>query len=190
MQLKQLLGRIAEFSVKMLTGPRRFWDDITERKATIRVFSQFYLPFVILVSITSSIGDLLNSPEILISYTVVTGLKDIFVYLIHFFIMVFVINQLTTAFGGTENIESSRLAVGFSMTPFFMVAAITGLFPFLYVLNVLGLYGLYIFYTGVPKLFGIPKSRIIAFTVTAILVNFVIFAVLSIIFWKLLGTFY
>ncbi len=190
MHLKQLFGRIVEFTVKMLTSPRHFWDDVSERKVTIRVFRQFYLPFVIFVSLTRAIGDLLNSPEILISYTIITGLKEAFVYVIHFFIMVFVLNRLTTVFGGKENTESSRLAIGFSITPFFLMAVITGLFPFLYVLNVLGLYGLYIFYTGVPKLFGIPKSRIISFSVTAILANFVIFAVLSIIFWNLLGTFY
>ena len=190
MQLKQVLSRIAEFTLKSITSPHHFWENVVERKATIKVFPQFYLPLLIVTVLAGIAGEFLSNPEALLSFSLVYAVKQIIVFLIHFFISVYVINKLLAYAGGKENTESAQMAVGFSMGPIFLVSIITGLFPFLYPVNILGLYGLYLFYCGVPRLFEIPETRIKMFIVAAVLANFFIFASLSIIFWKLLDFIY
>lgn len=190
MQLKQVFERIAGFTLHMATEPNKFWDDVIENKTTIRVFSQIYFPFIILAALASVIGDILSSSEILWSYSISKGIREAIVYLIYFYLAGFVMNKLVGAFGGIENKVSCQLAVGFSSVPFFIVAIITGLFPFLYAINLLGLYGFFIIYIGIPKLFNVPENRIKVFSVAVILSNFLIFAILSLLFWKLLESFY
>lgn len=190
MQLNKIISRITELTLKIITSPHHFWDDVIERKATIKVLSHFYLPLLILTVFAGIVGEFLSNPEALLSYSLIYGAKQVIVFIAHFYASVFVINMLLVYSGAKENTFSAQMAVGFSMAPIFLVSMLTGLFPFLYPISIFGLYGLYVFYCGVPRLFEIPEHRTKMFVLAAVLANFLIFAILNIIFWKLLDVFY
>lgn len=190
MQFKQIISRAAEYTIKSISNPNHFWDIVIERKITNRVLIHFYLPLLTLAVLAEIIGEFLSNPEALLSYSLILGVKQLIVYILYYFIAVFAINKLLVLFGGKEDNKSAQMSVGYSMAPFFIVSALTGLFPFLYPINILGLYGLFIFYCGAPKLFEIPDTRTKPFIIAAVLANFSIFAVLNIIFWKILEVFY
>jgi len=185
MELKQIFSQTMHFILKMVSSPRAFWEEVIERKATIHIFSHFYLPLLVVVVLAGIVGEFLSNPEALLSYSLEQGFKQAVVFLLYFPISAYIVNSLSTIFGGNENLTLAQMAIGFSMAPVLVVSIITGLFPFLYPLGILGLYGIYVFYRGVPYLFGISGRHMIFFTVSAIVVNFITFAVLSIIFWKL-----
>ena len=190
MQLKQIISSIVEFTPKLITSPRLFWENVVERKSTINVLGQFYLPLLVLTVLSGIIGEFLSNPEALLSYSLICGATQAAIFIAHFYISVFVINKLLVYSGGNENTNSAQMAVGFSMAPIFLASMVTGLFPFLYPIGILGFYGLYVFYCGVPKLFEIPETHTKIFIFAAVLANFFIFAILNIVFWKLLDVIY
>src|SRR5690606_11437209 len=101
----------------------------------------------------------------------------------------FLTNELIKAFGGKKNIFIARKLVVYSLTPFLMVSIITGMFPFLYVMDVLGLYGIYIFWMGARTLLEFPERKQTSYILVTTMANFFVFSFLSIFLSKLLTAF-
>jgi hypothetical protein len=87
-----------------------------------------------------------------------------------FFIATYVIDALAPFFSSTKNLSRSAQLVAYSSTPFWL-SALFSAFPFLGVLSILGLYGVYLFYVGLPIMKNTPPDkRLIFMLVSAILI--------------------
>ena len=109
---------------------------------------------------------------------------------LQYLIGVYITNELIKTFKGQKDIVSVRKLVLFSMTPFLLVSIVTGLFQFLYVLDILGVYSFYIFWLGANELLDLPKEKKDSYIIITIIVNFFVFSFLSILLSNLLKAYF
>ncbi len=93
--------------------------------------------------------------------------------------MGFIIWKLAPSFGTTTTqVKSLRLAA-YAFTPYFLIS-ILKIIPVIGVLVILGLlYGLYIFYLGIPIMLGTAQSQVITYFIVTLVVTFVVYFVIS-----------
>ncbi len=89
-------------------------------------------------------------------------------------------------FGAEKNIDLARKLVVYSMTPMLLVSVITALFPFLYVVDIFGIYSFYLFWIGAKELLTFPENKEHSYIILTIVVNFFIFSFLSVFLSKVL----
>ena len=168
-------------------NPKDFWSEQKDNQENkFELLAGYFFPLLLIIAIAVFLGEFLRSTDFYIVYAILKAVREIILFTLQYFIAVFFTNELIKTFGGEKNIGISRKLVVFSLTPFLMVSLITGLFPFLYVIDVLGIYSFYIFWLGTKELLVFPGQKQNNFILTAILMNFVVFGFLSIILSKLL----
>ena len=106
----------------------------------------------------------------------------IFLYvlsLIGIFIFALIIDALAPSFDGQKSLIQALKVAVYSYTAAW-VAGIFGLVPALSLLTVLGgLYSLYLFYLGLPRLMNAPQSKALGYSVVCILVGIVLSIVVT-----------
>lgn len=174
----------------MILQPKRFWKEQKSKKPTkAQLLAGYFIPLTLVAAFGVFLGEFLKGSNFYFSFAVLKALRKILLFGIVYSVTLFFADELRKNFGGTKNTAESRKLVVYSMTPLFLVSAVTGLFPFFYVLDILGFYGFYLFWIGAKELVPLPgekQSSYITLTLTATLVSFIIF---SIILSKLLTTF-
>lgn len=112
------------------------------------------------------------------------GILNLILTYVLSFVIVYLVALITDAlaptFGGQKNFEQSLKLVTYSYTPGWLVGIFT-LIPALSFLGILGLYGLYLFWTGVSPLMKSPPERSIAYTAAVVVCTIVIAIVLGVI---------
>jgi hypothetical protein len=78
--------------------------------------------------------------------------------------------------------------VSYSLVPFLLVSAVTGLFPFFYFLDIFGIYGFYIFMMGGRKLLSFPREKRDNLILKIVAANWIVFGLISFTLAKLLMT--
>ena len=98
------------------------------------------------------------------------------------FVMMLIADALAPTFGGTKNQVAAMKLVAFSLTASF-VAGVFSLLPLLGVLRlVAAVYGIYLFYLGVPVLMKVPQDKAVSYTATVVIVVIVIGAIVGSVF--------
>lgn len=157
----------------------RIEAEITTRSQIVR---SYIVPFVILVAICSFIGSSLLSLQpypvsVIIVKVLITGLLLVGgVYLSST-----IINELTTSFAITRNLEATFKLISYSFNSFFIASCLAGLLPDLAILPILGLHSVYLFWLGVTPLLKVPEASKIGFVVVSFLIIIGIYAIFSLI---------
>lgn len=176
--------------IKVIFEPGKFWEEQKEEKSKNKhLLTGYFLPLLVVVFLAVFVGELLRGYRLYLTFPLMKGVREVLLFLLQYIISVFLTNELIKAFGGEKNFFIARKLVVFSLTPFLLVAIITGLFPFLYVLDVLSLYGFYVFWTGVKALLVFPERKQTSYILVTIMANFFVFSFLSIFLSKLLTAF-
>jgi len=180
---KQMMDHIRE----VILRPKDFWEDHKRGDCADRKFLLGYFStFIFFVAMAAFLGEFLRSNHFYAGYALLKSFREILLFSLTFFISVFFTNELMKTFGGKKNYKVAQGLVLFSLTPLLLVSIITGLFPFLYVMDVLGFYSCYIFWLGAKEMLDFPGSGIRKYSMMAILVNFFVFSFFSIFLSKLL----
>jgi len=102
-------------------------------------------------------------------------------------LMAAIVNALAPTFGGRRNLNEAFKLVAYSATPGF-VAGILSLFPPLAMLELLAaLWGLYVFYLGVPVVMRTTRDKALPYTALCIVCAFVLGVALSITIGTVVG---
>jgi hypothetical protein len=118
---------------------------------------------------------------------IIAGIASAIVHYLLAFVMVYVMGLIIDALAPTFNGEKDpanalKLAV-YSMTPAWL-AGVFALIPGLRSLGILGLYGLYLLWVGLPLLMKVPKEKSIgyaaAIVVCAVIISIVISAIVGV----------
>jgi hypothetical protein len=100
------------------------------------------------------------------------------------YIVALIVNLLAPTFSSQKNFENALKVTVYSQTPVWLVGVFS-LIPALSFLAILGLYGLYLLWLGLPPLMKTPPEKSIWYTITivvcAIVVSIVVLAVLAVI---------
>ena len=186
MDFKQYYHTLFQECKELLLEPQKFWSKDNCEIGRDKVVPFLFVPLVILTGVAVFLGEIISSPEILFSYAIMKAMREIVSYLLQFYIAIPVLTALLKNFGGTQEKEIIRFVLACSMVPFLVASFITGLFPGLYILSILGLYGFYLFVKGTQSCFKLPAENLWRYTILAILMIILIFGMINVISWKFL----
>ncbi len=121
---------------------------------------------------------------------VIGGLASAIIRYLLAFVVVYVIALITDAlaptFGGQKNQSNALKLAVYSMTPVWL-AGVFSLIPGLRIFGILGLYGVYLFWLGVPTLMKAPDEKSVPYAASVVLcgivLSIVVGAIVRAIIW-------
>jgi hypothetical protein len=145
----------------IILNPEKAWDAIHYENKPIKfVRGSFILPLIFLVALSAFLGSLLfTNTAVSEVYSALVGVK--YFLLIYFVIYgtAFIFKEITNALDLGRDFNLSIKIIAYSSAPFLLCQIISRLFESFIFVNVLSLYGLYIFWTGVEKMINPPEQK-------------------------------
>ncbi|NQU84177.1 MAG: YIP1 family protein [Mariniphaga sp.] len=185
--IKNIFNTIRE----LIFSPVKFWlGQKNRQQGQWQLLGGYYFLLVIITAIAVFIGAWFNSAHFYIGFALLKSLREILLFTLLYFISIFLFNQLIPAYGGEKNLQAVRKLVVYSLTPYLLISVISGLFPALYIINIAGLYGVYIFWIGVRVLLNIPERKQPGFILISVLLCLFVFGILSVLLWKIFVAYY
>jgi len=192
MDFKFLYYRITN----IILNPVKAWEAIYSENRPIKfVRSSFFLPLVILAAVSAFLGSFLfTHTGFSNAYPVLIGIKY---FLLLFFVVYatsFIFQEILKALDLKGNFKLSFKIITYSVAPFLICQIISRLIESFIFVNVLALYGVYIYWTGIEKMINPPEHKkipmAIATTVSFIALFVVTNWLLTLIIEKLYFTFF
>ena len=106
--------------------------------------------------------------------------------LIGVFIVAFVIDTLAEKFAGRKNFASAFKVAAYAPTAAWIASVFTAI-PVLSFFSVLGLYSLYLFYTGLPILMKVPEDKLLGYMLVVLVCVVIVWAIILFLPARLLG---
>ncbi len=178
---------IAERVKKIITSPKEAWAEIKAEPATVQgIYTSYAMILAAIPAIAQFIGySLIGTSFMGVSFRWSIGRAlgyCIFLYilsLVGLALVAFIADALAPSFGSQKNYVNALKAVVYSMTPMW-VAGVLYIIPWLGILVILaGLYGLYLFFIGLPMLMETPSDKAVGYTIVVIVVNIVVYFVVG-----------
>lgn len=168
----------------ILLTPKTEWPVIErEQTDTIDLFKNYVAILAAIPAIAGFIGfSLIGVGQIRVPIFI--GLVNALVGYVLTFVVVYVValivDALADTFEGERDFANALKVTAYSYTPAWL-AGIFLMIPGLRLLTVLGLYGFYLLWTGLPVLMRSPPERSLGYAVTIVACAFVIYVVISLI---------
>lgn len=188
MDLRFLYQRTKHFII----SPVKAWEVVhRENRPIVYVRGSYFMPLIILVSISSLLGSLFFINNTLKPmYSVLTGINTFLFLYIGVYASAFIVNEITRALDlGHEFLTAFKL-VAYSLAPIFLSLTVSRLFESLLFINILGLYGLYIFWTGMEKMINPPEHKKLPMLIATVISMIIIFSLLQILLSRLTESVY
>ena len=147
--------------LKIIFLPGRAWNSIIMENRSVKdLRNSFLYPFIILITLAAFLGSIIFANSTLNPvYSVFTGLRYFILFLFLPFASAIILSEITKPLDlGKDFTVSFRLIV-YSLTPFFLCQVVSLLFESLVFVNVLSLYGLFIFWSGAEKILNPPDYK-------------------------------
>ncbi|MFV0365422.1 MAG: Yip1 family protein [Mangrovibacterium sp.] len=168
MKIKQLALEITQVCQQMVTSPKLFWQDKQENGIRHTAASSLYIFAVLLSSISAFLGNLMWSKAFLWSYAIGLSVRELIANILVWMLASFIIKKLANNYAAKVESGTVSGVLALSLLPAIVVSIIAHLFPGLYPLHILGLYGFYLFYQGANCCFNIPKENISRYVLLAL----------------------
>lgn len=163
------------FVVKdIIINPIKAWEIIdSENKSVSVIRNSFLFPIIFLVSVSAAAGSLIyTNAELSPVYSVFVGIKCFLLYYITVYASAFILREITYPLDLGRNFAISFRLIVYSIVPFLLCQILSRLFESLLFVNILALYGLFIFFAGTEKMLTPPGYKkmpmLIATTLTFI----------------------
>jgi hypothetical protein len=145
----------------IVLDPVKAWELIDSENRPVKLTrNSFLFPLIILVSLSSFAGSLIfTHSELSPVYSIFVGLKCLSILLLTIYATAFIFNEITNALDLGKDFNISFRIVVYSFTPFLLCQILSRVFESLLFVNIIGLYGLYIFWAGVEKLLTPAKHK-------------------------------
>jgi hypothetical protein len=165
----------------IIISPVKEWDVIaTETPDTGKIITGYVLPLAAAAALAAFIGIGLIGINILgirvagVDWGVYAAIEVLVKAFVSLFVAAFVIDALAPSFGSEKNMGRSIQLVAYCFTPVW-VGGLLAILPALALIGVLlGLYGLYLLYIGLPKLKKTPEDKHLGYFVVSLLVMIVV----------------
>jgi len=172
----------------ILTKPKQEWPVIaTEATEVATLYKEYIVLLAAVPAICSFIGMTVIGIPVPFFGTVrvgmasgLTGLVVRYVLsLVAAYIAALIVEKLAPTFQSRGDIVQALKLVAYASTPAW-VAGVLGLFPPLVALSILaGLYGVYLFYLGLPPLMQTPSDKVIPYMIVSAIVIIVLYMVVG-----------
>ena len=185
----------------MITSPVKEWDVIaTEQPNTGQIMTNYVLVLAGAAAVAAFIGYGFIGFNygfiriIGINWGIYQALSVLIGAIAGVFICAFVIDALAPSFGSEKNMGRSVQLVAYAYTPAW-IGGLLSIFPAIALIGaLLGLYGLYLLYIGMPKIKKTPEDKHVGYfivsLVTIIIVYFIIGLIMSRVVMSAMGLSY
>jgi hypothetical protein len=167
----------------ILVDPIKAWEIIDSENKSVKVLRDSYLfPLIILVSAAAIAGSLIfTNTELSPVYSIFVGIKCFITLLSAIYAVSYVLGEITFPLDLGKNFPVSFRIIVYSITPFLICQILSSIFESLQFVNVLGLYGLYIFWTGAEKLLNPPQYKKMPLLISSLFALVGIYIAISIV---------
>jgi hypothetical protein len=165
----------------IILNPTIAWEAINRENRPIKyIRGSFFFPLIILVGVCSFLGSLFFiNTTLKAMYSVLAGIETILVLYIGVYATSFIVTEITKALDlGKDFLVSFKLVV-YSLAPLFICLSVSKLFESLLFVNLLGFYGVYIFWIGMEKMINPPEHKKMPMMIATVVVMAIIFGLLQ-----------
>ena len=171
----------------IISNPAKAWETINSEIEPVRVTrNNLLFPLIILVSVSAIAGSLIfiNS-QLSPVYSLLVGIRCFLLFYIAVYATAFVLKEITYSLDPGRSFAISFRLIVYALVPFLLCQFFSRFFESLLFVNVLGFYGLYIFWTGSEKMLNTPAHKKTPLLIAAF-VTFVGIYVLTNLLFKML----
>jgi hypothetical protein len=178
--------------IDLICNPIKAWETIeSENRPVSELRNRFLFPLIFIVSVSAIAGSLLFANSLLSPvYSVFTGIKCFFLFFITIHVTAHIIKEITYHLGIGKSFEISYRLILYSVVPFLLCQVLSRLFESLLFVDVLALYGLYIFWIGAERLLMPPANKKVPFLIASIIVFILIYITTNFLLTKLIDKLY
>lgn len=165
----------------IIFNPVKAWETIdSENKPNKVLRDSLFIPLLILVSISTFVGSLIfANTELSAVYSIFVGVKSFVLLYLTTYSAAFILKEITHPLDLGRDFNISFRLIVYSIIPFILCEVLSGLFESLLFVDVIGLYGLYIFWTGVEKLLNPAQHKKMPMLIATTISIISIYAALS-----------
>jgi len=147
--------------INIIFRPSKGWDVIVSENKPIKYLrNNFLFPIILLVIIAVFLGSIIftnkNLPPL---YSVMATVKYFFLLLFVVFSSALVLGEITKPLDLGKDFTTSFRLIVYSLTPLLICLIFSHIFESLIFINILALYGFYIFWTGADKMLNPPDYK-------------------------------
>jgi hypothetical protein len=181
-----LIERVKAICLK----PSTEWPVIeAEQSSTQSLMTGYAVPLAAITPIASFVGGVVIGRTIPFvgSYHVPLGsgltlaVVSYVLALVGLFVLSLIINALAPSFGGQKNSAQALKLALYAQTPAWVAGVFTILTSLSWLPIIAAIYGLYLFYLGLPVLMKNPKEKSVGYTVVVIICAIVIYVVIGVV---------
>ena len=188
MDLRFLYHRTKYFII----SPVKAWDVVHRETRPIKfVRGSFFMPLIILVSVSSFFGSIFfinNTLEPM--YSVLVAVNTFLFLYLGVYASAYIVTEITKALDLGRDFVISFKLVAYSLAPLFLSLTISRLFESMLFINILSLYGLYIFWTGMETMVNPPEHKKLPMVIATVISMIIIIGILQVVLSKLTETIY
>lgn len=172
---------------KILLQPKMEWEIIAaETTTTSELYRNYIMPLAAIGPVASIIGmsvigismPFTGTFRIPITNSIGSAVVQYIFGLIGVYILALIIDLLAPKFAGEKNMNQALKLAAYSYTAGWL-SGIFVIIPTLSILMILGLYSLYLLYTGIPILMKAPKEKSLGYTVAVVIAAIIIFMIIG-----------
>src|SRR5215470_12799212 len=162
--MEQLVERVKA----ILLTPQTEWPVIArEPDDTATLFSRYVAILALIPALAGFIGMSLIGRYVPLFSGLVSAIVSYVMTLVVTFVVALIVDALAPTFGTQKNFRNALKLTVYSFTPFWL-AGIFLLVPGLSFLRVLGLYGVYLAWLGLPPLMLAPRDKALPYAVASV----------------------
>ncbi len=175
-----------------IINPGMAWEVVHREERPMKfVRGSFFMPLIVLVAISAFLGSMFFiNTTLKPMYSVLAAVTTFLFLYLGVYASAFVVREIMRALDLGHDFLVAFKLVAYSMAPIFLSLTISRLFESLLFINVLGLYGLYIFWIGMETMVNPPDHKKLPMLIATVVSMVIIFFLLQVILSKLTETVY
>ncbi|MDQ3683377.1 MAG: YIP1 family protein [Bacteroidota bacterium] len=177
----------------IITKPNTEWDVIdAEQTDANKIITGYVLPLAGAAALAAFIGYAFIGVNYFgfrvtgVNWGLYYALNVLISAILSVFICSFIVDALAPSFGSEKNYIKSLKLVAYSFTPAW-IGGLLAIFPPIAIVGaLLGIYGLYLMYIGIPKLKKTPADKHVGYFVVILIVTILVYMVIGWILTRIL----
>jgi len=160
---------LADSIRNIIVDPIKAWDTIhSEDKKTIYLKINLILPLTALAAVSAFLGSyyFINT-GLTNAYSVLASIKYFILYHLVIYFTILIIKEIAKAMNLGMDLDHSFKLVAYSAIPFLLCQILSRVFESFIFINVLALYGLYVFWVGMEEMIDPAEHKKIPFMIAA-----------------------
>lgn len=173
-------------------NPEKTWNEIHTESMSVKDTIKFILlPLISLVTIAGFLGSVFfTNSQLPLIYSIFTGLKYFLLLFTVIFLSALLHREITYPLDLGRDFTISFRIIAYSMVPLFFCQMVSLIFESLVFINILSLYGLYIFWSGSEKILNPPSHKKVPMLIATTIILSVFYVATDLILSRIIDRIY